>query len=219
MDSLLKNALLTALGFLLVLGAAVAQQNPSQTGSATGPATSSSPVAVPGNASGAGTVQQDTNAAQTTAPESAPDDRAMAPEDGDDDQSMTPEDANAADDAAAATGNTAAPVGAAPANSNSNNGTVRNAANEGCWARLYDAENFIGHSLTLVGPAEMPNMDGTFRSIEVGPNATLVAFSDDGFADETGRFGPGNRAANLRGPEGSDEFESLRLTCTRPAAR
>ena len=48
MDSLLKNALLTAVGFLLVLGAAVAQQNPSQTGSATGPATSSSPVAVPG---------------------------------------------------------------------------------------------------------------------------------------------------------------------------
>jgi hypothetical protein len=217
MDSLVKNALLTAAGFLLVLGAAVAQQNPPQTGSATGPATSSSPVAVPGNASGAGTVQQDPNATQT--PESTADDPATLPADGDDDQSMTPEDANAADDAAAARGNPSAPVGAAPANTNSNNGTVRNAANEGCWARLYDAENFIGHSLTLVGPAEMPNMDGTFRSIEVGPNATLVAFSDDGFADETGRFGPGNRAANLRGPEGSDEFESLRLTCTQPLAR
>jgi len=217
MDSLLKNALLTAVGFLLVLGAAVAQQNPSQTGSATGPATSSSAVAVPGNASGAGT--DDSNATQTTASENAADDRSMVPEDGDDDQSMTPEDANAADDAAASTGNTGAPIVAAPANSNPNNGTVRNAANEGCWARLYDAENFIGHSLTLVGPAEMPNMDGTFRSIEVGPQATLVTFSDDGFADETGRFGPGNRAANLRGPEGRDEFESLRLTCTQPSAR
>lgn len=217
MDSLLKNVLLTAVGFLLVLSAAVAQQDSPQTGSATGPATSSSPVAVPGNSSGTGAVKADET--ETMGPESAPDDRSMIPEDADDDQSMTPEDASAADETAATTGAIPSSPGTTPANANQNNGTVRNAANEGCWARLYDAENFIGHHLTLVGPAEMPNMEGTFRSIEVGPHATLVAFSDDGFADETGRFGPGNRAANLRGPQGTDEFKSLRLTCAQPSAR
>ena len=102
MDSLLKNVLLTAVGFLLVLSAAVAQQDSPQTGSATGPATSSSPVAVPGNSSGTGAVKADET--ETMGPESAPDDRSMIPEDADDDQSMTPEDASAADETAATRG-------------------------------------------------------------------------------------------------------------------
>src|SRR5688572_16369745 len=63
--SMNRLQLFTAASFLLALSAAVAQQAP-QTGSSTGPATSSSPVATPGNSSGT----------------------AMTPEDAQDDQSM-----------------------------------------------------------------------------------------------------------------------------------
>jgi hypothetical protein len=89
-----------------------------------------------------------------------------------------------------------------------------NAAQPGCWAKLYDAENFVGHKVTVVGPAEMPKLEGTFRSIEVGPSAVVVTFQDDDFADESGRLDAGARIANLRGPGASPEFESLKVTCT-----
>ena len=89
----------------------------------------------------------------------------------------------------------------------------------GCWAKLYDAENFVGRNVTVVGPSEMPRLEGAFRSIEVGPSAVVVTYQDDDFADESGRFNSGARVANLRSPGASPEFESLKVTCTTAPAK
>lgn len=207
---------------LLTLDARAVQQAQTapQTGSATGAATMATPVTTLPNAGGAGMAPVD---AQETVPADGQEDKAMLPEDANDDQTMMPEDATdtppASDEAgtAPAPASPAPPTAAPPAPANTATAARQNG--EGCWARLYDAENFIGHNVTLAGPAEMPNMEGTFRSIEVGPSATVVTFSEENFADETGRFAAGARVANMREPGVSDAFESLRLTCAQAVAR
>jgi hypothetical protein len=220
---------------LLSLDARAVQQTQTapQTGSATGAATMATPVTTLPNSSGAGMAPEEVQAEDQQ-------DKAMLPEDANDDQSMVPEDATdtppakqdetapapATPETPAATTPTpaipapAAPVPVAPAaTAPSNTAAAARQSGEGCWARLYDAENFIGHNVTLAGDAAMPNMEGTFRSIEIGPNATVITFSEENFADENGRFAAGARVANMREPGVSDEFESLRLTCAQPVVR
>ncbi len=207
---------------LLTLDARAVQQAQTapQTGSATGAATMATPVTTLPNSSGAGMAPAD---AQETVPADGQDDKAMLPEDGDDDQTMLPEDATdtppASNETEPGTPPAAPSTPAAAPPPPSNTAAAAQRTGEGCWARLYDAENFIGHNVTLAGPAEMPNMEGTFRSIEVGPSATVVTFSEENFADETGRFAAGARVANMRDPGVSDAFESLRLTCAQAVAR
>jgi hypothetical protein len=181
--------------FFVALSAASAA--PWQSGSAAGPVTASISLAG-ANASGSGQIPEDVN-----------DDETMLPEDAEKDRGMLPETATDAEPAAT-TDTPPAPSAAAT------NAAARQAAVDGCWARLYDAVNFIGRSMTLSGPSEMPDMQGSFRSIEVGPYATVVTFGEEDFANESSRFNAGERAANLREPGLSDEFESLRLTCSLP---
>ncbi len=220
---------------LLTLDARAVQQQQTapQTGSATGAATMATPVTTLPNSGGAGMAQDEMQSDQQ--------DKAMLPEDADDDQVMVPEDATDTPPAkqdetapvpatpepstttpAPTTPAPSAPVPAKPAPETppaTNTAAAARQSSEGCWARLYDAENFIGHSVTLSGAAEMPNMEGTFRSIEIGPNATVITFSEENFADENGHFAAGARVANMRDPGVSDEFESLRLTCVQPVVR
>jgi hypothetical protein len=198
MDTPRLASLLFGGTFFAALSAASAA--PWQTGSAVGPVTASISLAG-ANASGSGQVPEDTD-----------EDKTMLPEGAGKDRSTLPETATGAEPAASPE-SPAAP-GAAAADA-----AARQAAIDGCWARLYDAENFIGRSVTLSGPSEMPDMQGSFRSIEVGPYATVITFGDEDFANESARFNAGERAANLREPGLSDDFESLRLTCSLPAPR
>lgn len=58
---------------------------------------------------------------------------------------------------------------------------------DGCWAQLYDGENFQGNQLTLVGPVDMSNMrtafgtdsSGEFDSIMAGPRATVTVYDNE----------------------------------------
>ncbi|MCD6680997.1 MAG: hypothetical protein LT102_10145 [Burkholderiaceae bacterium] len=86
---------------------------------------------------------------------------------------------------------------------------------KGCWARLYDSTDFKGDQLTLVGPAEMPDMishfgvdwAGTFDSVAVGPKATLTVYDAQNYQDEAQTFKPGQKVADL--DEKMELFESV----------
>jgi hypothetical protein len=93
------------------------------------------------------------------------------------------------------------------------------AAQPGCWAKLYDAENFGGHQVTLVGPTEVPKLEGIFVSLEVGPSAVVQTFADDHFGKPSKSFQAGERIKNLQGSGGDAAFESIKVTCTTPAAK
>jgi hypothetical protein len=90
------------------------------------------------------------------------------------------------------------------------------ALRNGCWVRLYEAANFSGNSVTLLGPVDVAQPDGPFGmeweddvgSIEVGPAAAVSVFSDDDFEGTELRFAAGRRASAA-----ADEVESLRITC------
>ena len=93
------------------------------------------------------------------------------------------------------------------------------AAQPGCWAKLYDAENFGGHQVTLVGPTEVPKLEGTFLSLEVGPSAVVMTFADEDFGKESKSFQSGERIKNLQGSGGNATFESIRVSCTTAPAK
>lgn len=83
-----------------------------------------------------------------------------------------------------------------------------------CWAKLYHSENFAGGNVTLLGPAEVPQMQAEFRSVETGPGATLILFGEENFSDESGRFEPGRKAATPDQAPGLEGFASLRIICS-----
>ena len=66
----------------------------------------------------------------------------------------------------------------------------------GCWARLYDGQNFQGNQLTVVGPTDMPNMrtafgtdwSGEFDSVQVGPKATLTLYDNENYREKAATF-------------------------------
>jgi hypothetical protein len=84
----------------------------------------------------------------------------------------------------------------------------------GCWVKLFDAPNFAGADVTLVGAASMRALDGTFRSIEVGPTATVVTYRAENFGGSIQRLDPG-----LKVPENTQEFGSLRISCPNVSNR
>lgn len=117
-----------------------------------------------------------------------------------------------------------AAAGDPPANASSMNVLVAagdpsgSAIQNGCWVRLHANRNLSGEALTLVGPLDLAELRGPFgldleggvHSLEVGPTATVTLFADERFVDETEPFQPGRRV-----PDIGEEFESLRIGCSR----
>ena len=60
---------------------------------------------------------------------------------------------------------------------------------QGCWAKIYDGENYTGDSLTLSGPVALADMSGPFglnwddkvNSIELGSKATMTVYDNVAF--------------------------------------
>jgi len=112
---------------------------------------------------------------------------------------------------------------AQPANKPSTGVTVSStdvsAAQPGCWAKLYDAENFGGQNITLVGPTEVPKLEGTFVSLQVGPSAVVQTFKSEQFGDQSKSFQSGERIKDLRGSGGDAALKSIKVTCTTTPAK
>lgn len=92
----------------------------------------------------------------------------------------------------------------------------------GCWAKLHDIPNFLGDTLTLAGPVDMPDMTGPFgidwkgkiSSIQTGAKATLVIYDNENYRDPVSTIMPGQRVADVSKRIGFfDEMSSLRITC------
>lgn len=102
--------------------------------------------------------------------------------------------------------------------------TTQNQANKGCWARIYDRENYTGDMLTLVGPVQLADMSGPYgldwddrvNSIQVGPQATVTVFDDPLWQERVAQFKPNQKQADLSERLGFfDEFGSVSVTCNR----
>lgn len=101
-----------------------------------------------------------------------------------------------------------------------------NSMKNGCWAKIYSRENYLGDSLTVVGPSALPNMDqsGLFglnwddrvNSIELGPKATMTVFDNENFRDIVGQFKPGQKVPDIDTKTGFfEEFASVKIDCQR----
>ena len=93
----------------------------------------------------------------------------------------------------------------------------------GCWARLYDGQNFSGNQLSLVGPVDMPNMrtafgtdwSGEFDSIAVGPRATVTVYDNENYGQRVAKFQPSQRVADLGDKMGFfEDIRSLKIACS-----
>ena len=92
----------------------------------------------------------------------------------------------------------------------------------GCWASFYEERNFIGDSLTLIGPVELQTLDqGSARqlkrdikSIVTGPRATLVVYEKQTLSARSVGFPPNTREGGLAEKLGyGGRIESLQMTC------
>ena len=92
----------------------------------------------------------------------------------------------------------------------------------GCWASFYDERNFVGDSLTLIGPVELKTLDqGSARqlkrdikSIVTGPRATLVVYEKQTLSARSVGFPPNSREGGLAEKLGyGGRIESLQMTC------
>lgn len=92
----------------------------------------------------------------------------------------------------------------------------------GCWASFYEERNFIGDSLTLIGPVELKTLDqGSARqlkrdikSIVTGPRATLVVYEKQTLSARSVGFQPNTREGGLAEKLGyGGRIESLQMTC------
>lgn len=99
---------------------------------------------------------------------------------------------------------------------------TNSAIKKGCWTRIYDRENYVGDSLTVIGPAALVDMTGPYglnwddrvNSIETGPNATVMVYDNEDFRDPVAQFKPGQRVPDLSKRLGFfDEFASIRVDC------
>lgn len=99
-----------------------------------------------------------------------------------------------------------------------------NSMKQGCWVRIYDRENFLGETLTLVGPTTLADMSGPFgldwddrvNSIETGPKAMVTVYDDPGYEEQVAQFKPGQKVADLSKRMGFfDEFASIRVNCQK----
>jgi hypothetical protein len=100
--------------------------------------------------------------------------------------------------------------------------TANAATQGGCWVKLYDAQNFGGESLTLVGPTSVKDMSGPFginwddrvESVQTGQKAILTVFDDDDFEERAAQFKPGQQVADVSKRMGFfDEFGSIKVDC------
>jgi len=100
------------------------------------------------------------------------------------------------------------------------------AKKEGCWAKVYDKENFMGDQLLVMGPNAIADMDqvGLFgqswedrvESVELGPKATLTVYDNENYKDMVKQFEPGQRIADVSKRTGFfDEFSSIKLECKK----
>lgn len=99
-----------------------------------------------------------------------------------------------------------------------------NSMKQGCWVRIYDRENFLGETLTLIGPTTLADMSGPFgldwddrvNSIETGPKAMVTVYDDPGYEEQVAQFKPGQKVADLSKRMGFfDEFASIRVNCQK----
>ncbi len=97
-----------------------------------------------------------------------------------------------------------------------------NIMTEGCWARLYDRENFEGSSLMLAGPINLAQMIGPFghnwedkvRSLELGPKANLTIYDNRNFRDQDVFISTDKKVSDMSKKMGFlDNFRSMMLTC------
>lgn len=97
----------------------------------------------------------------------------------------------------------------------------------GCWARLYDGQNFQGNQLTVVGPTDMPNMrtafgtdwSGEFDSAQIGPKATVTVYDNENYTQKVATFKPNQRIADLDERRGFfEDIRSLKVACSGSAA-
>lgn len=98
---------------------------------------------------------------------------------------------------------------------------------DGCWARLYDGENYEGDQLTVIGPGDMPNMrtasgtdwSGSFDSLQVGPKATLTVYDNENYTQKVATYRPNQRIADLGETRGFfEDIRSLKIACSGSAA-
>ncbi|MBZ2210026.1 beta/gamma crystallin domain-containing protein [Massilia soli] len=94
----------------------------------------------------------------------------------------------------------------------------------GCWAKIYDGENYMGDTLTLTGPISLADMSGPFglnwddrvNSIELGPKAMMTVYDNEGFRDQVAMFKGGQKVPDISRKLGFfDEFASIRITCAK----
>ena len=94
---------------------------------------------------------------------------------------------------------------------------------DGCWARLYRAENYGGDVLTLIGPVDVDYLsrdwgfrwDPRYHSLAVGPAATLTTFDDAHLRDKTAVFESNRRIADLDRHMGVfRSIRSMKVTCS-----
>lgn len=97
----------------------------------------------------------------------------------------------------------------------------------GCWARLYGRVNYSGDVLTLVGPMDLPEVEGPFdaewddeiKSLHVGPAATVTVYDKKNFRDPIARFEPGRTVPQISQELGFfNEIGSMQVSCVQPAA-
>ena len=90
---------------------------------------------------------------------------------------------------------------------------------EGCWVRMYEGENFDGTMLTVLGPAELPDVEEStpivgFESALVGPKATVTGYDGENYEDRSATLKAGQEYANLEGElELFEDIESMTVSC------
>lgn len=89
----------------------------------------------------------------------------------------------------------------------------------GCWVRLYEGEEFEGRQLTVMGPAELPDVEENvpvfgFESAVVGPKARVVTYDGENYEDRTATLEAGRQYADLEDElDLFEDIESLQVSC------
>lgn len=86
-----------------------------------------------------------------------------------------------------------------------------------CYVDVWREADFKGETLRLHGPVSHPSLrlEGDWGddigSLRVGPQAFLMAFRGENYADEMLALGPNDQVADLRALRFENEIDSLRL--------
>lgn len=89
----------------------------------------------------------------------------------------------------------------------------------GCWVRMYEGENFDGTMLTVMGPADLPDVEEEvpiigIESAIVGPKATVTAYDGENYEDQSATLQSGQEYADLEGQlELFEDVESMTVSC------